>query len=114
MLPGAGNHYRYVPRKEDGTLALAFIPPLYAEDDRLFDESELPDDFYSSRYFVDKLIGFWEDSKKEVDERPFFATLTLTAPHWPLQADAEIVAKYKGASYGLPERRCADVQRRRV
>ena len=30
------------------------------------------------------------------DDKPFFAYLAFTAPHWPLQAPAETIAKYKG------------------
>ncbi|KAF7555973.1 hypothetical protein G7046_g6416 [Stylonectria norvegica] len=30
------------------------------------------------------------------DERPFFAYLPFTAPHWPLQAPQELTKKYRG------------------
>ena len=32
----------------------------------------------------------------EDDDNPFFAYLAYTAPHWPLQAPAEYINKYKG------------------
>ena len=50
------------------------------------------DNFYSSDYFTDKLIEFIDVD----DESPFFAYLSFTAPHWPLQAPAESIANYRG------------------
>ncbi|BCQ58508.1 hypothetical protein PBOI14_02580 [Pseudomonas sp. Boi14] len=41
---------------------------------------------------------------KERDQsRPFFAYLPFSAPHWPLQAPEEIVAKYRGRYDAGPE-----------
>lgn len=56
----------------------------------------LPEDFYSSDYFTDKLIDKLEDSRKAAPDKPFFAYLALTAPHWPLHAPEESIAKYRG------------------
>jgi len=53
----------------------------------------MPHDFYSSDYYADKLIEFLSTSP---DDKPFFAYLPFTAPHWPLQAPRELIAKYKG------------------
>ncbi len=61
----------------------------YTEDGR---PASIPADFYSSDYFTDKLLQFMtEDSG-----RPFFAYLPFTAPHWPLHAPPEIIARYAG------------------
>ena len=56
--------------------------------------TELPRDFYSSDYFTDKLLGFF--SQTAGSGKPFFAYLTFTAPHWPMQAPASDIAKYHG------------------
>lgn len=53
----------------------------------------LPKDFYSSDAYAAKLIGFLGHADPA---KPFFAYLTFTAPHWPLQAPAEDIAKYRG------------------
>jgi arylsulfatase len=55
--------------------------------------SRLPDEFrYSSEFYVDRLIGYLDEDGD--DERPFFAVLSFTAAHWPLQApDAAIAAQ---------------------
>jgi|SRR5579871_1299041 len=54
---------------------------------------DMPKDFYSSNYYTDRLIEFLLQSPKD---KPFFAYLPFTAPHWPLQAPSELIAKYKG------------------
>ena len=59
--------------------------------------SSLPADFYSSDAFATRLIADLRASKAGVDaKKPFFAYLAFTAPHFPLQAPAETIAKYKG------------------
>lgn len=95
LLPGAGNHYKYIPKDENGEES-KFLPFLYAEDDRKVDaEKELPEDFYSTNFFTDKYLEFLDDKEQRAG-RPFFSCLTYTAPHWPYQAPKERVDKYKG------------------
>lgn len=53
----------------------------------------LPDDFYSTDTMTDKLLAFLDDTPTD---KPFFAYLGYTAPHWPLQAPAESIARYEG------------------
>lgn len=57
--------------------------------------TELPEDFYSSDAFTDRLLQYLGERPKD-DERPFFAYLPFSAPHFPLQAPAELIAKYHG------------------
>lgn len=87
------------PRREDGSLVFAHWASLYAEDERrITDTSEFPEDYYSSDYYASKLEQFL--GEREADpakkERPFFAYLPFTAPHWPLQAPRENVNRYEG------------------
>ena len=57
----------------------------------------LPTNFYSSDTFTTKLIEQLQTSGKQAKGRkPFFAYLTFTAPHWPLQAHPKDIAKYRG------------------
>jgi arylsulfatase A-like enzyme len=59
--------------------------------------SQLPADFYSSRFFAAKLDAQLKATKAGPDgNKPFFAYLAFTAPHAPLQAPPETIAKYKG------------------
>jgi len=96
LLPGAANHYRFDPERE---VTLGIGQTLYTEDDRFVDR--LPADFYSSDYFATRLIEFLDE--RENREKPFFAYLAFSAPHWPLQAPDEVIAKYKGLYDDGPE-----------
>lgn len=92
LLPGAANHYGFEPPYDDSTpRILKATPALYIEDDKFVDK--LPEDFYSSDAFGDKLLQYL---KERDQSRPFFAYLPFSAPHWPLQAPKEIVDKYRG------------------
>ena len=55
---------------------------------------ELPDDFYSSRFLIDKTIEFI-DSNLE-DGKPFFAYVPFQAVHIPVQAPQEFIDRYMG------------------
>jgi len=101
MLHGSHNHYG---------LGLATDPAkgvTYRENGQTL--ASLPKDFYSSDAFATKLIDQLRDTGKSRDRAPFFAYLAFSAPHWPLHAPAETIAKYKGrydAGYeALRERR---------
>lgn len=54
----------------------------------------LPDDFYSSEYFIDKTIEFIAEN--EADDEPFFAYVPFQAVHMPVQAPREFSDKYAG------------------
>ncbi len=56
---------------------------------------DVPKGFYSSDYFTDKLLHYFQE-RTPGDDRPFFAYLPYQAPHWPLQAPGEDIAKYHG------------------
>ena len=65
----------------------------YSENGKMLES--LPEDFYSTRFYAEKLIEYLEEDAG--DNNPFFAYLAFTAPHFPLQAPAESIAKYRGA-----------------
>ena len=83
LLDGAAGHF-------DMLAAVGPGQARYRENRNLV---EVPEDFYSTRFYVDKLIDYTKANKN--DNRPFFAYLAFTAPHWPLQAPEESIAKYK-------------------
>jgi arylsulfatase A-like enzyme len=56
--------------------------------------AELPPDFYSSEFLVDKTIEYIDSQAG--DGRPFFAYLSFQAIHIPVQAPREFVEKYEG------------------
>ena len=59
-----------------------------------FEEVDLPDDFFSTNYYTDRLIEYI--GKDRDDGAPFFAYLSLQAQHYPLQAPEEYIKKYDG------------------
>ncbi|MFT4760921.1 MAG: arylsulfatase A-like enzyme [Paraglaciecola sp.] len=65
-------------------------PPWYA-DGKLVD---LPEDFYSSKFLVDRMMNFMEEETEK--DKPFFAYLAFQAIHLPIQAPKEFIEKYLG------------------
>ncbi|WP_262500832.1 arylsulfatase [Pseudohalioglobus sediminis] len=61
-------------------------------------EYQLPDDFYSSRFLVDKTIEFIDSNID--DGTPFFAYLPFQAVHIPVQAPQEFIDRYMGVYDG--------------
>ena len=70
--------------------------PLYEEANWFADGERftLPDDFYSSRFIVDKTIEFIDSNAG--DGQPFFAYLPFMAVHIPVQAPREFTERYLG------------------
>lgn len=88
LLQGAHNHFN-VPIKEDTNGST------YRQNGQLV--TTLPADFYSSKTFASKLIEQIRSTKAGPDgKKPFLAYLAFTAPHFPIQAPAETIAKYRG------------------
>ncbi|NIB38284.1 arylsulfatase [Pseudomaricurvus alkylphenolicus] len=90
LLQGGGGHFDDLP----------IIGPeraLYREDGKL---TKPPKDFYSTEFYVDKLISYLQNDRPQATNpsgrQPFFAYLAFTAPHWPLQAPAASIEKYRG------------------
>ena len=54
---------------------------------------EQPDGFYTTKTFTDEMIKLIDSQK---DEKPFFAFVSYNAPHWPLMAPDEYIAKHIG------------------
>jgi arylsulfatase len=72
-----------------------------------------PGGFYATDAFTDHALDFLADARTTPD-KPFFLYLAYTAPHFPLHARAEDIAKYKDVyAKGwdkLREERCARMQ----
>jgi arylsulfatase len=64
--------------------------PIYAEDGK---RTHTPDDFYSSTFYVDKMIDYLETRDKS---KPFFGYVSFTAPHDPVHVPDEWIDKHKG------------------
>ncbi len=64
--------------------------PIYAEDGV---RTHTPDDFYSSTFYVNKMIDYLETRDKN---KPFFGYVSFTAVHDPLHVPESWIDKYKG------------------
>ncbi len=96
LLPGGADHFGGGPMDK-----FAGRGALYIEGDKFVEK--LPEDFYSSDYFTTRLLEFLQDAHARDPKKPFFAYLPFSAPHWPLQAPAAEIAKYKGRYDAGPE-----------
>ncbi len=56
--------------------------------------TQFPPDYYTTDAFTDKAIEFIHAADQR--EQPFFLHLAYTAPHYPLHARPEEIAKYRG------------------
>lgn len=68
---------------------------LYLNGEELsFDDSRLPKNWYSTELWTDFGLNFVDEAIEQ--EKPFFWYLAHNGAHFPLQAPAETIAKYKG------------------
>ncbi|KAH8649357.1 arylsulfatase [Xylariales sp. PMI_506] len=112
FLAGAQNHYNNEPQLEEKGFRSPVVDGsgLWMRDDQFIDRAkDVPEDFYSTKSYVDKLLEDLKGRDAEQIEKPFFAYLAFTAPHWPLQAPREVIDKYKGiydkGPYALRDKR---------
>lgn len=66
-------------------------PARYRDGDQIV---YVDDDFYSTRFYTERMLDYIEQDRAE--GKPFFAYLAYTAPHWPLQAPADSIARFEG------------------
>ena len=86
LLPGGAGHF------DQTGLHKKVHPAAYREDG---EAAVLPADFgYSTDFYTRTMIDYIESGLNT--DQPFFGYLAYTAPHWPLQAPPEDIAKYKG------------------
>ncbi len=75
MLAGAGSFYHTSGMMRDNT---PFLPPA------------------EGFYFTDAITDAAEGFVRDAEDQPFFLYLAYTAPHWPLHAFEEDIARYDG------------------
>ncbi|KAI9731690.1 MAG: hypothetical protein M1834_004479 [Cirrosporium novae-zelandiae] len=98
-LAGSGNHFNHEPQLEDLDPHFPCLcgDGLWMEDGRFLNrKTEIPEDFYSTTSFTDRLLHYFKGRTESEKEMPFFSYLAFTAPHWPLQAPSKTIKKYAG------------------
>lgn len=104
MIGGCENHFNPGTAAAPGqpTPAFKVAGNRWALDERGVPESDnyIPQDpkFYDTDAFTDRALLWLDEYQKE--EKPFLLYIAYTAPHWPLQAWPEDIAKYKGVYDG--------------
>lgn len=95
LREGACNHFNPGLQREGEAVPAQKRPdrPFFV-DHQKFQPYSPPKDFYTTDYFT-KYALEWLDEYKDEDN-PFFLFLSYTAPHDPLMAWPEDIAKYKG------------------
>lgn len=58
-------------------------------------EARMPADYYSSTFFVDKMLGYLKQDEAK-RQQPFLAYVAFQANHIPVQAPQAFIDKYKG------------------
>ena len=98
LLPSARGFDRTIAMADTGAdnwEQLTYLP-IYEQANWFADGAPhtLPDDFYSSEYFIDKTIEFIDAQVS--DGQPFFAYVPFQAVHMPVQAPREFSDRYSG------------------
>lgn len=84
-IHGAGSFYDPNTLTRDNTFISAYADPEYQ-----------PKSFYYTDAIADYAVRFVSDHNREHKEEPFFMYVAMTAPHWPMHAKPEDIAKYQG------------------
>lgn len=95
LLQGSADHFGM---DQDGVWKNSGAGSTYSEGGA---PARFPAGVYTGDYFTERLIGYLQ--RKPGEERPFFAYLAFNEPHWPLQAPAALIAKYRGRYHAGPQ-----------
>lgn len=74
-----------------------FTPQKHQEDDHALPRVEAHSGYYSSTAIADHAIKYLQEHAAQYATQPFFEYLAFTAPHFPLQAPAADIARYRQA-----------------
>ncbi len=86
LISGAANYFDPTKTKAKGVVRQMAL------DDQPYQPPK--EGFYMTDAFSDHAVQFLDEHGR--DERPFFLYLAYTAPHWPLHALPEDIARYRG------------------
>jgi arylsulfatase A-like enzyme len=73
-----------------------FSPQNHQEDDQRLPAVERDSGYYSTTAIADHAIKYLKEHATQHANKPFFAYVAFLAPHFPLQAPQEDIARYKG------------------
>lgn len=73
-----------------------YNPPTLTRDNANIEAEAGAEDFYYTDAITENAVRFIRDHARDCADAPFFEYVAYTAPHWPLHAPEEEVAKYRG------------------
>jgi len=95
LRDGACNYFNPGPQREgEPKPAQKRANRAWCIDGETYQPGTFPEGFYTTDAFTDRALEFLESTRG--GERPFFLYLAYTAPHDPLMAWPEDIAKYRG------------------
>lgn len=71
-------------------------PNTLSRDNDPIAHDELPEGYFLTDAISDEAAAFIRDHVRERPDQPFFTYVAYTAPHWPLHAHEEDIARYEG------------------
>ena len=93
LSPAAQGFHRSFGLKFGSAVHFANVPAeRYWEDGETLES--MPNEFYSTDFYTDKFLSFFEESKE--NPAPWFSYMAYTSPHWPLQVPEDWLDKYEG------------------
>ncbi len=87
IADGGGSHFS----DGRGTFAGQQIAAYFEDGKKV---TKLDKEFYSTKDYTNRILNYIKN--KPQDDKPFFAYLAYTAPHWPLQVPDAWIDRYKG------------------
>ncbi len=93
-MPLAGGFDRSYYLQDTGRF---FSPRVHYEDDRKLPPVQPGSDYYATTAIADHALRCLKDHAAHHAERPFFSYVAFTAPHFPLHALPEDIARYRDA-----------------
>ena len=73
-----------------------FSPKRQTLDDKPLPQPQPGSGFYTTREVANRALEFLTEHVEKHGDEPFFGYVAFTAPHFPLQAEAEDIARYSG------------------
>ncbi|MEE2753576.1 MAG: arylsulfatase [Candidatus Latescibacterota bacterium] len=71
-------------------------PQTLTRNNKALSVDDLPEDFFLTDAISDQAADYIRDHTSSKPDQPFFLYTAFTAPHWPLHAHEEDIARYKG------------------
>ena len=91
-MPRAGGFDRSYYLQDQGRY---FYPRVHYEDDRKLPAVAPGTGYYATTAIADHAIKYLREHAEQHAQQPFFVYLAFTAPHFPLQAPAADIARYR-------------------